>query len=96
MDSNFMMGSMGSAVGEKITRIIEYSTENRLPLIIFSASGGARNTEGIFSLMQMAKTTLGNIKTLTRQVYYTLVQLNPSYNRRGYSKLCYGRRYNSK
>ena len=58
MDSNFMMGSMGSAVGEKITRIIEYSTENRLPLIIFSASGGARMQEGIFSLMQMAKTSL--------------------------------------
>ena len=58
MDSNFMMGSMGSAVGEKITRIIEYATKNRLPLIIFSASGGARMQEGIFSLMQMAKTSL--------------------------------------
>lgn len=58
MDSNFMMGSMGSAVGEKITRIIEYATENRIPLIIFSASGGARMQEGIFSLMQMAKTSL--------------------------------------
>ena len=58
MDSNFMMGSMGCAVGEKITRIIEYATENRLPLIIFTASGGARMQEGIFSLMQMAKTSL--------------------------------------
>lgn len=58
MDSNFMMGSMGSAVGEKITRIVEYATKNRLPLIIFAASGGARMQEGIFSLMQMAKTSL--------------------------------------
>lgn len=58
MDSNFMMGSMGCAVGEKITRIVEYATENRLPLIIFSTSGGARMQEGILSLMQMAKTSL--------------------------------------
>ena len=58
MDSNFMMGSMGCAVGEKITRIVEYATENRLPLVIFTASGGARMQEGIFSLMQMAKTSL--------------------------------------
>ena len=53
-----MMGSMGCAVGEKITRIVEYATENKLPLIIFTASGGARMQEGIFSLMQMAKTSL--------------------------------------
>ena len=52
---NFMMGSMGSAVGEKITRLIEYATEKKLPLLIFTASGGARMQEGIFSLMQMAK-----------------------------------------
>ena len=58
MDSNFMMGSMGCAVGEKITRIVEYATENRLPIVIFTASGGARMQEGIFSLMQMAKTSL--------------------------------------
>lgn len=55
MDSYFMMGSMGSAVGEKITRIIEYCTDRRLPVIIFTTSGGARMQEGIFSLMQMAK-----------------------------------------
>ncbi|MFR5264394.1 acetyl-CoA carboxylase, carboxyltransferase subunit beta [Clostridium sp.] len=55
MDPNFMMGSMGSAVGEKITRLIEYATEKKLPLLIFTASGGARMQEGIFSLMQMAK-----------------------------------------
>ena len=57
MDSRFMMASMGSVVGEKITRAIEYATTNRLPVIIFSASGGARMQEGIFSLMQMAKTS---------------------------------------
>lgn len=57
LDSRFLMGSMGAAVGEKITRAIEYATSNKLPLIIFSASGGARMQEGIFSLMQMAKTS---------------------------------------
>ena len=55
MDSNFMMGSMGTAVGEKITRAIEYATVKKLPIIIFTTSGGARMQEGIFSLMQMAK-----------------------------------------
>ena len=55
MDSFFMMGSMGTVVGEKLTRLIEYATENRLPVIIFTTSGGARMQEGIFSLMQMAK-----------------------------------------
>lgn len=58
MDPGFMMGSMGSAVGERITQIIEYATKNKLPLIIFTASGGARMQEGIFSLMQMAKTSM--------------------------------------
>ena len=57
MDSRFLMGSMGSVVGEKITRAIEYATKRRLPLVIFSASGGARMQEGIISLMQMAKTS---------------------------------------
>ena len=57
LDSRFFMGSMGTAVGEKITRAVEYATNKHLPLIIFSASGGARMQEGIFSLMQMAKTS---------------------------------------
>lgn len=55
MDSHFMMGSMGSVVGEKVTRAVEYATEHRLPIIIFTTSGGARMQEGIISLMQMAK-----------------------------------------
>lgn len=61
LDSFFMMGSMGSAVGEKVTLLVEHATKNKLPLIIFSASGGARMQEGILSLMQMAKTS-GSIK----------------------------------
>ena len=55
MDSHFMMGSMGSVVGEKITRAVEYASKHRLPIIIFTTSGGARMQEGIISLMQMAK-----------------------------------------
>ena len=57
LDSRFFMGSMGVAVGEKITRGVEYAQKHKLPLIIFSASGGARMQEGILSLMQMAKTS---------------------------------------
>lgn len=57
LDSYFMMGSMGSVVGEKVTRLIEFAMKEQLPLIIFSASGGARMQEGILSLMQMAKTS---------------------------------------
>ncbi len=57
MDSRFFMGSMSTAVGERITRAVEYADEHRLPLIIFCASGGARMQEGIYSLMQMAKTS---------------------------------------
>ncbi len=58
MDSRFIMGSMGYAVGEKITRLFEYATEQGLPVIIFTASGGARMQEGIISLMQMAKVSM--------------------------------------
>lgn len=57
MDSRFMMASMGSVVGEKITRAFERATEKRLPVVVFAASGGARMQEGILSLMQMAKTS---------------------------------------
>jgi acetyl-CoA carboxylase carboxyl transferase subunit beta len=57
MDSYFMMASMGSVVGEKITRVFEYGITHRLPVVLFTASGGARMQEGIFSLMQMAKTS---------------------------------------
>jgi acetyl-CoA carboxylase carboxyl transferase subunit beta len=56
MDFSFLGGSMGSVVGEKLTRVIEASTERNLPVVIISTSGGARMYEGMFSLMQMAKT----------------------------------------
>jgi acetyl-CoA carboxylase carboxyl transferase subunit beta len=58
MDSTFRMGSMGSVVGEKITRAIEKADEMSVPFIIFTASGGARMQEGVLSLMQMAKTSV--------------------------------------
>ena len=57
LDSRFFMGSMGTGVGKKITLAVEYAAAKKLPLVIFSASGGARMQEGIFSLMQMAKTS---------------------------------------
>ena len=57
MDSLFMMGSMGTAVGERITRLFEYATARRLPVVGITVSGGARMQEGLFSLMQMAKTS---------------------------------------
>ena len=57
LDSRFFMGSMSAALSEKVTRLVEYAEKNKLPLILFSASGGARMQEGILSLMQMAKTS---------------------------------------
>lgn len=57
MDSRFLMGSMGAAVGEKLTLLIEEATIRKCPLVVFCASGGARMQEGIISLMQMAKTS---------------------------------------
>ena len=59
MEPYFMMGSMGSAVGEKITTLFEYAVQHRLPVIGFTVSGGARMQEGLLSLMQMAKTSAG-------------------------------------
>ena len=58
MDSYFMMGSMGTVVGDKIVILTEFALHNRLPLIIFCASGGARMQEGVLSLMQMSRTTI--------------------------------------
>ena len=57
MEAGFMMGSMGTATGEKITRAFEFATQNRLPVVVCTVSGGARMQEGILSLMQMAKTS---------------------------------------
>lgn len=78
MDSRFMMGSMGSVVGEKITRAIEYATEKSLPIIIFTASGGARMQEGIVSLMQMAKTSAALAKHSEKGLLYITVLTDPT------------------
>ena len=78
MDPSFMMGSMGSVVGEKITRAIEAATENNLPLIIFTASGGARMQEGILSLMQMAKTSAALAKHDAKGLLYISVLTDPT------------------
>lgn len=78
LDSYFMMGSMGSVVGERLTRLIEYAASNYLPLVIFSASGGARMQEGILSLMQMAKTS-GALNLLDEKgLVYISVMTNPT------------------
>ena len=78
LDPFFMMGSMGSVVGEKITLLTEYATEEKLPLIIFSASGGARMQEGIFSLMQMAKTSAAIKYHSDAGLLYISVLTNPT------------------
>lgn len=78
MDSSFMMGSMGSVVGEKVTRAIEMATASKLPLIIFTASGGARMQEGIFSLMQMAKTSAALAKHDANGLLYISILTDPT------------------
>lgn len=78
MDSNFMMASMGCAVGEKITRAIETATGKGLPIIIFAASGGARMQEGMFSLMQMAKTSSALGKHDEKGLLYITVLTDPT------------------
>jgi acetyl-CoA carboxylase carboxyl transferase subunit beta len=78
-DSRFIMGSMGSVVGEKITRSIEASIKKKLPLIIVSGSGGgARMYEGIYSLMQMAKTSAALLKHHEAGLLYISVLTNPT------------------
>jgi len=78
MDPNFMMGSMSSVVGEKITRAIESAIDKRLPVIIFSASGGARMQEGILSLMQMAKTSAALGRLSEEGLLYISVLTDPT------------------
>ncbi|MCG7335501.1 acetyl-CoA carboxylase, carboxyltransferase subunit beta [Sporosarcina sp. ACRSM] len=74
MDSHFRMGSMGSVVGEKITRAIEKATALNIPILIFSASGGARMQEGVLSLMQMAKTSVAlNRHAETGNLYISIM-----------------------
>ncbi|AGZ24571.1 MULTISPECIES: acetyl-CoA carboxylase, carboxyltransferase subunit beta [Staphylococcus] len=78
MDARFRMGSMGSVVGEKICRIIDYCTEHRLPFILFSASGGARMQEGIISLMQMGKTSVSLKRHSDAGLLYISYITNPT------------------
>ncbi|WP_446898100.1 acetyl-CoA carboxylase, carboxyltransferase subunit beta [Clostridium sp. LBM24168] len=78
MDSNFMMGSMGSVVGEKITRAVESAVKLKLPLIIFTTSGGARMQEGIFSLMQMAKISAALNRLDKERLLYITVLTDPT------------------
>lgn len=79
MDFSFMGGSMGSVVGEKLTRLIERGTEGNWPVIIISTSGGARMQEGCMSLMQMAKTSAALAYHSQHRVPYVSVLTNNSY-----------------
>ena len=79
MDSGFLMGSMGVVVGEKITYAMEQAIKLKLPIIIFTASGGARMQEGILSLMQMAKTVEAISKLNQEGILYISVLTDPTY-----------------
>lgn len=78
MDFSFMGGSMGSVVGEKITRITELAYDKEIPLVIFSTSGGARMQEGIMSLMQMAKTSSALARLREKGIVYVSVMTDPT------------------
>ncbi len=78
MDPNFMMGSMGTVVGEKITSLFEYAAEHSLPVVGFTVSGGARMQEGILSLMQMAKTSAAVRKHSDAGNFYLTVLTDPT------------------
>ncbi len=78
MDFSFMGGSMGSVVGEKVARLIELAVEKKLPVIIFSSSGGARMQEGIMSLMQMAKTSAALGRLRENRLPYISVITDPT------------------
>jgi acetyl-CoA carboxylase carboxyl transferase subunit beta len=78
MDFRFIGGSMGSVVGEKITRAIEWGIEKRMPVLISSASGGARMQEGLYSLMQMAKTSAALAKLGEAKIPYFSLLTDPT------------------
>ncbi|MCZ8490990.1 acetyl-CoA carboxylase, carboxyltransferase subunit beta [Lactococcus lactis] len=78
MDSTFIMASMGTVVGEKLTRLFEYATTEKLPIIVFTASGGARMQEGIMSLMQMAKTSAAVKRHSNAGLFYITVLTDPT------------------
>ena len=78
MDPYFIMGSLGTVTGEKITRLFERATQDRLPVILFTASGGARMQEGILSLMQMAKISTAIKEHSTAGLLYITVLTDPT------------------
>ena len=78
MDSNFIMASMGTVVGEKITRLFEYATAEKLPAVLFTASGGARMQEGIMSLMQMAKISAAVKRHSNAGLFYLTILTDPT------------------
>ncbi len=78
MDSNFMMASMGSVVGEKLTRLFEYATFNNLPVVVFTCSGGARMQESIVSLMQMGKISSAVRRHSDKGLLYITVLTDPT------------------
>ncbi len=78
MDSHFLMGSMGTVVGEKVVRLADYARENRLPLVLFCASGGARMQEGLMSLMQMAKVSCALERYSEARLPYISVLTDPT------------------
>lgn len=78
MDSNFIMASMGTVVGEKITRLFEYAIEEKLAVVIFTASGGARMQEGIMSLMQMAKVSAAVKRHSNAGLFYLTILTDPT------------------
>ena len=77
MEPRFMMGSMGTAVGEKITRLFEYATEHGMSVVGYTVSGGARMQEGLLSLMQMAKTS-GRCSASQAGLFYCTVLTDPT------------------
>ncbi|NQN55715.1 acetyl-CoA carboxylase carboxyltransferase subunit beta [Streptococcus suis] len=78
MDSHFIMASMGTVVGEKITRLFELAIEERLPVVLFTASGGARMQEGIMSLMQMAKISAAVRRHSNAGLFYLTILTDPT------------------
>lgn len=78
MDANFIMGSMGTVVGEKLTLLFELATEKKLPVVVFTASGGARMQEGIMSLMQMAKISAAVKRHSNAGLFYLTILTDPT------------------
>ena len=78
MDSHFLMASMGSVVGEKLARLFEYAAKKKLPVVLFTASGGARMHEGIYSLMQMAKVSAAVGRHSQERLLYVTVLTDPT------------------